>query len=201
MPTQEIDGFLHILSASNNQDIQKAIEYLGTPAFNLIYADTAGNIGNHLCGTILNSRTYPVKSSTFQKILSANELPLALNPSSGYLISDDNHNYHENNFPQLSYFDFGIQYRMQRTIDLFNSTKNISVQDMMTFQNDQKSLLAEEIIPYLLKVIPIQTLSQNDPLEKAYHLLKSWDSVDDINSIPSTIFYFFFNPYRYRPRN
>lgn len=177
--------------AQNWEEFRAAARDFVAPAQNLLYADVDGNIGYQMPGNIpiraQGDGTIPVPGWTdefqWRGYIPFDELPFTLNPPEGYIVTANNAVVGEE-YPYLitSTWDYG--YRAQRIIELIETAAGpLSLEDMQSFQADNKNLNAEYLVPILLAV-PLN----NNRLEAGRALLKDWDFQDHMDSAPAGLF-------------
>jgi penicillin amidase len=96
-PSDELTAYLQASRARNWDEFKQAFESYSIFALNMLYADTAGNIGM-LPGyrqpvlADMSEFALPIKSRSNRvtKVRKVSELPAVLNPSSGFLASSNN---------------------------------------------------------------------------------------------------------------
>jgi penicillin G amidase len=175
--------------AVNFSQFKAAARDFAVPAQNLIYADTAGNIGYQAPGRIPirakgDDGTYPMPGWTpqyaWQGFIPQAALPYVENPSSGYIVTA-NQAVVDASYPYELTDDWGYGTRSQQITGLIKSKLanggKISPDDMQSMQTDDTSVMAQTLVPYLLKV-PL-----TDPYYKdAQTLLKDWNYKQDAGS-------------------
>lgn len=197
--SQELDGFINLMRAQNWDDFTKGLEHFGVPTQNFVYADTAGNIGYHLAGAIpirnSNSGFFPVKGVDGKHEwigrIPFQNLPKSFNPASRMIISANNDIFGRQ-YPYYLSSYWNPTFRTQRISELLTRREIFSIKDFMEIQLDQKSLMAPELLPYLLDVFQAMPLQRGEPLEEAYQLIKNWDFIENTESIAAAIFHSFY---------
>lgn len=130
-----------------------AIRHFECPAQNFIYSDVAGNIAIWGQGQFINKwhgqGKFVMRGDTsatlWKKDIPTKENPHVLNPSQQYLesanqqVTDDTYPYYYNG-------DF-TEFRSWEITRVLNEDKKFSVDDMMKLQNNNRSLVAEQIFP------------------------------------------------------
>ncbi len=142
--------------ARNFEEFQEAGLLFAAPSQNLLYADTAGNIGYQMPGNIpiraKGDGTLPVPGWTdeyeWMGFIPYDELPAVLNPESGYIVTANNAVIDEA-YPYLITKDWDYGYRARRIVDLVTSNPGIDLADQATIQFDSFDLSADRIIPYI----------------------------------------------------
>jgi penicillin G amidase len=166
-------------TATNFEEFRNAARLFGVPAQNLLYADTAGNIGYQMPGLIpirsSGDGTVPVPGWTgdheWTGYVPFDELPMSFNPDSGYIVTANNAVV-DDTYPHLITEDWTYGYRARRIVDLVTSNFGIPIERQEAIQFDGYDLNAEFLLPYV-------TAALDTPLEpvpsKALSALTAWD--------------------------
>lgn len=170
-------------TAATFEEFQAAAALFEVPAQNMLYADTAGNIGYQMPGMVPiranGDGTVPVPGWTdefaWTGFIPRDELPSSYNPDSGWIVTANNAVI-DDTYPYLITESFDHGYRARRIVDLVASNLGIDAAGHRTIQFDSYDLNAEFILPYLenaLVVVPGFTPTQQDT--DAINELFSWD--------------------------
>ncbi|WP_037573578.1 penicillin acylase family protein [Phaeacidiphilus oryzae] len=200
-PGRSMDAVLDLDKATDFSAFRAAAREFTSPAQGLVYADTAGNIGYQASGevpersasvrTAGGNGTYPMpgwdSAYGWKGTVPSSELPSALNPSSGYLVSADQAAGPDGTSYRLAPdTDYGM--RAARITALIKSKfadgGRISTDDMEKIQLDDTSTMAKTLVPYLLKVNLKDYMSGSDVgyVGEAQDLLKDWNYQQDAES-------------------
>jgi penicillin amidase len=191
-PTNELLS-LYLLNRSGNYDeFVAAIMHFECPAQNMLYADRKGNIAIWGQGQFINKwkdqGKYVMngaKSNTlWGENIPMNENPHAINPPQGYLFSA-NQTVTDSTYPYW-YNGYFYQFRAWRINNVLSNLHMASVEDMFALQNDVYSVLAERILPVLMKYAKASKLSGKET--KYIQMLESWDYKLTSESKAATIF-------------
>ena len=149
-------GYLASLAidrAQNWDQFEAAVTHWKVPSENLVYADIAGNIGEHSAGLApLRNWTglLPVPGSgpyTWTGFVPTAELPHFFNPSEGF-VATANHKMIPEHYPYIVGFEWAPPDRVARIRSVIESAKQINhkltVPDMESLQSDVTSLPALE---------------------------------------------------------
>ncbi|MGC9311698.1 MAG: penicillin acylase family protein [Sediminispirochaetaceae bacterium] len=147
-------------TAASVDDFRYALSLTRGPILNFIFADTEGNIGYQIVGSIPIRRTgegrIPVPGWNDQYewtgFVPFEDLPSVLNPEKDYIVACNN--------PAVPFdfpYDLGTTwvngYRARRIADLIEQeTDGISMEDAVRIQSDVFDRTASEIIPYLAEL-------------------------------------------------
>ncbi len=175
-----------LMRAHNFAEYKDAIAHWGTPSLNMVYADTKGNIA-------WTARGYAPIRPNWDGLLpvagdgryewagkwSGEQLPLAYNPSQGYLTTSNEMNlpadypYKERKLG----FEWSDPSRHQRIDEVLSRQAKVSLEDSMHLQNDVLSIPARRLVALL------QPLKSDDPeTQTALNLLKGWNAILDASS-------------------
>jgi penicillin amidase len=172
-----MQSFMLLDKASNWEEFREALSYWDVPSQNFVYADVDGNIGYQAPGRIpiraSGDGTVPVPGWTGEHewvdTIPFDELPRALNPPQGYVVTANNAVVEED-YPYLLTKDWDPGYRAKRICDLIDADPALSVADVRAVQADHTSVWAREVLPY------VQGLVSDEPrLKEALALLGAWD--------------------------
>lgn len=187
-----IQSFIKLNYAQNWQEFTEALKDFVAPSQNIVYADTAGNIGYYLPGLVPLRKTwsgeYPVpldQNHRWSGYIPFEKLPHAYNPPEGFIASANNKIVDDSYPYSLTYNWLEAPYRINRILDLIRDNKALDVADIKALQYDTHDYFAVELLPLLLKTTPLDSDSA-----EALTTLASWDGNMDKNSIAATIFGF-----------
>lgn len=190
--SNELKIFNMLNHAKNYGDYQAAVTHLHTPGQNCAFACKNGDIA------IRTQGDWPAKwkgqgdfvmpgtdtNYLWQGMIPQDEVPFQYNPERGF-ISSANQKPVDETYP----YYLGRNYPMFRGITInrrLAAMNNITVDDMKALQTDNYNMLAQMILPLLMKNLKENELNAD---EKKYHaLLKSWDMRNDVGSKGATVF-------------
>jgi penicillin amidase len=192
-PRPTFDAFDALNTARNFDDFRQAARYLAVPAQNLLYADTAGNIGYQAPGIIPIRENYDGKwpvpgwSSRYRwsDTVPFESLPSMLNPPRGWIVAANQAVIG----PQYQYFltdDWAYGARSQRIIDRLNEFladgETVNAEQMRELLMDNHNMLAAFMVPRLPE------LNVNDNTRQALQLFLDWDFQQDADSAAAAYF-------------
>lgn len=139
--------------ATNYKSYVKAINHFECPAQNFIYADVMGNIAIWGQGQFINKwkeqGAFVMRGDTtatlWGKDIPVSENPHVLNPPEQYLESA-NQQVTDNTYPYYYNGDFS-EFRSWEITHFLNQNKKFSVEDMRALQNNNWSMIAEQLMP------------------------------------------------------
>ncbi|MGE0041817.1 MAG: penicillin acylase family protein, partial [Vicinamibacterales bacterium] len=128
-----------------------AIEQLGSPSQNVVYADVDGNIGYAMSG-VLPVRAEgdgtrpagPSSSPGWTGTVPPSRLPRVLNPAAGYVTSSNNEI--DRAWPGLITRDWIAPFRATRLHDVLGATEGADLDTMAALQNDLRSVAADRVL-------------------------------------------------------
>ncbi|MBK8901378.1 MAG: penicillin acylase family protein [Anaerolineaceae bacterium] len=189
-----VDGFGWLNMAGNWDEFVTAVAHIHAPSLNLLYADRQGNIGHWVSGQVPRradgdgSVPAPGWTSTHEwiGIVPFHEMPHALNPKSGYIISAN----HRLLPPENTSHNLGQMwrngYRAERIRQLLHGQPTHSQADCRRYMVDQLSLPGLEMVA-LLQAMP--TPADLPPeSELALTLLRQWDGRLTTDSVGGAVF-------------
>ena len=189
-PSPDAAGFIGINRARNWAEFRDACRKLRATQVNFIYADVEGNIGYTAAGAVpvraSGNGTLPVEGwspdSGLVGEIPYEEMPHALNPAQGYLISANNRIV-DDAYPHHLGSMWIPGYRANRLEEVIAGSEKFGAFESMALQLDFTCL------PGLQFADLVRDLDPDDPDAKlGADLLKSWDGVLDAASAPGAIY-------------
>ena len=152
-----IEGFMRLGQAQNWDDFLAATRRILTPMQNMVYADTAGNIGLVAPGRVPIRRkgdgSVPSPGWTgeydWASFVPFDELPRTYNPASGIVVNA-NARLVPDDYRHFISRDWAEPYRQRRANQLLREVERHPVYGMIAMQADNLSPDAAEILPVLL---------------------------------------------------
>jgi penicillin amidase len=189
-PGEVFNAVLALDRAQNWEEFREALRHWDVPSQNFVYADVEGNIGYQAPGRIPiranGDGQLPVPGWTddyeWTGYIPFEELPSRFNPPEGFIITANNAVV-DASYPYLISLDWARGYRAQRITEMIVALDRASVGDMQAIHGDNKSLSAEEIIPYLTALRP-----EDPELRQALERLAAWDGQEHKDSAEAALF-------------
>ena len=189
-PTFEVRALYMLNHAEDYNAFMNALQYFQSPAQNIIYADTKGNIA------IWSAGLYPIRKSGDGRTVADGstgdrdwigyipfkDVPHALNPDQGYLKSANERPAPEN-YPYYLGWQWDPNSRATRINQRLSQCNPCSITDMQALQYDSKDVYAEALLPVMLKAITPQDETQKAVLTE----LSNWDYFTRVDSIAATV--------------
>jgi penicillin amidase len=179
-------GYLASLAvdrATDWKEFEDAMQRWKVPSENIVYADTAGNIGEHSTGLAPLRKNWtgllPVPGATaggaadyeWSGFVPNSELPHSFNPPTGF-VATANHKMIPENYPYNVGFEWAPPVRVHRIEEVISgirdSGKKITLDDMEKLQTDVVSLVARQLVKLLIESSPNPTV--------ATQMMQEWDA-------------------------
>lgn len=191
-PESTLEAFTRINLAQNWEEFRDALRLYGTPSQNFVYADVDGNIGYQSPGRIpiraSGNGLMPVPGWTgefeWTGYIPFDDLPSALNPPKGYIVTANNEVVGED-YPYFLSARWA-SYRAQRLHDRLAGQQTFSVDDIMNIQGDNFNVSASEIVPHL------NALSLEGDAQNLLDAIRAWDLKDQRDSVGAAAYETFF---------
>ncbi len=182
---------LNFLKAKNAQEFASSLNNFHSPNLSIVYADVEGNIGYYAPGRVPlranGNGLMPVPGWTgeydWQGFVPFEELPNAINPASGQIVSA-NHKIVTDDYPYLISSSWAEPYRAKRIEEMLANLEKHTPESFAQIQADQFSLMAQDFLPFLLAVNP-ESPEKQEAIEK----LQAWDGRMSAELAEPLIFY------------
>jgi len=184
------DSSLRAARARSGRELVAATQDHAAPPLNMLWADSAGNIGYKMIGK-LPVRTggspdlpKPGWSGEFEwdGTVPFDELPESTNPRGGFLVTANNRVV-EDDYPHHITSEWMTGYRAQRIEDRLGERERHSLEDFARIQMDVYSLPGIETVHRLSRIHP-----QAQRETRAIERLKSWDGNLSPDTVAGTIY-------------
>ncbi|MCP2348486.1 penicillin acylase family protein [Nonomuraea roseoviolacea] len=194
MPGRTADAIFALNEAGDWHEFRAAAALFEVPAQNLVYADTAGNIGYQAPGRIpvreKGDGTWPVPGWTGEydwktAPIPYDRLPSVENPPEGWIVTANNAVIDPRRYQPLLTKDWSYGYRSQRITDRLEQAiakGDVDASTMAAIQRDTRNGLADTLVPALMDV------RMAGPAVQARDLLKGWDGSQGADSAPAAYF-------------
>jgi penicillin amidase len=184
-------GSLAIDRAQNWKEFEAAMPRWKVPSENIVYADRAGNIGEHSTGLAPLRKTWtgllPVPGTSGREwsgFVPNDELPHQFNPPQGFVVTA-NHKMIPDNYPFSVGYRWAPPYRFQRITQVLGEARSenkLDVLAMERLQSDVHSLPAVQ----LLDLLRAATAGQESTA--AAQLLLRWNGDLDRDSASAALY-------------
>jgi penicillin amidase len=175
------EALMRVNRAQNWDQFLDAMKLFQTPTQNIVFADSAGNIGFISPGLVplrksgdgLAPADGASGANDWTGFIPFEQLPQAYNPQTGFLFNANNANVSDDHDPTFGR-DWEEPYRARRIQQFFDTIDKHSLDTSAAMQADIVSLAASDFLPLLKRVAPA------DAREKqALDLLAGWDGAMD----------------------
>ncbi len=195
-PRPTLDALFGFNRATDWEEFREAARDFAVPSQNLVYADTAGNIGYQAPGAIPIRKggrdgRYPASGwdpadDWTDRTIPFERLPSRLNPQEGFVVTA-NQAVTTPDYPYLITADPDLGYRSQRIrrllIERIESGSRLDTADMERIQGDTVSPAAAVLVPYLLR-----QLMTSEYYADGQRLLVGWDFDQPADSAAAAYF-------------
>lgn len=191
--SDEFMTFYLLNRGKNYNDYREALKYFTAPAQNFIFASSGNDIAITPNGKI------PLKFKDQGKFIldgsdpaddwhgwiPMEQNPTVKNPPRGF-VSSANQSSTDPSYPYYINWHFEQYYRGKRINDKLTVMKNATVDSMRLMQMDNYSILAQDVLPTMIKCLDPSKMNANQ-LE-AFDIIKKWDKHYAANAIGASIF-------------
>ncbi len=198
LPSNEIKTFYQLNRAKTYDDYREALKHYTAPAQNFVFANNQQEI------SITSNGFFPIKKMEQGKFLLSGNLasenwdhgipfehrPTIKNPERGF-VSSANQFPTDKSYPYYLHWEFAPYERAHRINNVLTNLQNATVDDFIHLQNDNYSILAENLLDKLLSLVDTNQLEMKE--KESLALLKSWDKNYHASSIAASIFETWYN--------
>ncbi len=182
--------------AKNWEEFKDAIKSFIAVSQNIVYADTAGNIGLY-CAAGVPKRKGPAwevlpgtnDEFDWKGMVPFDSLPHYYNPSSGIAVSANNKTAPVDYPNYISYW-YDLPFRFNRITNMLLETEKHNAQSFKAIQTDFHSENVKYYLPKLLEMLRHNKLSDQDG--SAYKILKEWNMSMDADQVAPSLYETFF---------
>ncbi len=202
-PTDEFYAIHRLNRAKTWDEFQQAMRHFAVPNQNVIYADTAGNIGYYSCGRVPIRRDgkgyLPYRgwenAGDWIGVIPFEQMPHVYNPPQQY-VATANNLIVDKNFPYYLSNAWEPTSRIERITELITADAQSSVETFMAMQNDVVSTHARRMLPVLLGMLGSSAVAQaggngttlSEEEKNARMLLAAWNGNETPESMPAALF-------------
>ncbi len=185
-----MDGFRQLNEARDWGEFVTAVAHIHAPSLNLLYADRQGNIGYYVSGRApiraKGDGLTPVPGWTGEHDWVGNvpfaEMPHALNPAQGYIVSA-NHRIVNEDYPHYLGGVWRNGYRARRIEERITARPTVSLADCRAMHLDVTHIPGRELVALLAG---LETGKPDAAL--ALRLLRAWDGRLTADSVGGTVY-------------
>ena len=189
--SNEIRSLYLLNRAANWADFRDAVSTFKAVAQNIAYADIDGNIGLQACAGVPiriadGDMVFPGDTDLYdwKGIHPFEDLPFSYNPECGYVYSANNRTTLIDSFYISAWY--ALPNRANRIKQMLTEKEKLSVDDFKKMQNDQHSVLVDNIKPIIIEALQNAELSEKQ--FDAFNKLANWNNVLSVESSEALIF-------------
>jgi len=191
--SDEMSALMGLSLMKNWDDFSEAVRKFTVPGQNMVYADTAGNIGWRPAvripirkdGASLVPRPGSDPAYDWEGFVPFEKMPFLYNPEAGYIATANNKTI-DDSFPFYVSNLWCDHSRSQRINEVLGVDKEFSVDDIKSLQNDILSPYSIEMTPFILA--SLENAELNSLEKEAFETLKSWNFQHPVGSAGALIF-------------
>lgn len=182
-PDDFVGAYKKLLAAKNVTQAREALRGFTNYSLNMVVADSDGSIGYQFTGKIPLRKgkygfvPYFAGETEWTGFVPLEKLPGWDNPKEGYVYTANHNFFQKAGFPVSGYFDPG--YRAKRIEKMLKEKKPLDKKAMEDMMSDDYSLLSEDFLPVMLKLLEKSTVEKD-------HIgileLKAWDHHCNVES-------------------
>ncbi|MFP4636482.1 MAG: penicillin acylase family protein, partial [Nitriliruptoraceae bacterium] len=190
-PNPTMDALPALMAARDWQQFREAASRFEVPSQNLVYADVDGHIGYQAPGRIPVRRagdgTLPVPGWTgdygWDGYLDFEQLPWIVDPEAGHIVTANQPVLPTGQEPFLT-ADANPGYRAARLTELLEEHDQLSPEDLLELQLDERNGNADHLVPLLTEV----EAEGDERVTAMQAILAGWDHVDAADSSGAAAF-------------
>lgn len=193
--SNELRTMYEINWATNFQEFKDALEHFDVPGQNFMYGDLEGNIAMYSTarlpvrtGNKVTLRRGWVPEDDWQGYIPREEMPHVVNPAKGW-IANANNKLTTENYPHYIASFWEPSSRIERIVSTLSTDSSVTIDDMISLQNDSYSSFAATLTPIILDIINNQ---QEYDFSLPVSYLENWDFKYSNSSTAASIFDVFF---------
>lgn len=182
--------------AKNRDDFREAVKTFISVSQNIVYADTAGNIGLYCSAGVPRRKgpaweVLPGTTAEFdwKGMVPFDSLPGYFNPAEGIAVSANNKTAPED-YPYYISCWYELPFRFNRIKNMLLATDKHSPETFKTIQTDFHSENVRNYLPRLLTVLNRSKLDEEEA--RSLKVLQNWDMTMDAGQIAPSIYETFF---------
>lgn len=193
LPSNDVRTFYILNRGKNHADYRTALTYFTAPAQNFVFADVHNDIA------ITATGYFPLKRKDQGKFIldgsrpennwlgriPAEQNPTVKNPSRGF-VSSANQSSTDQTYPYYINWEFSATERGRRINSRLSQMRQATVDSMRNLQNDNYSLLAQDLLPVMLNAV--RETSLNNTEQTSYKIVKTWNRFYNATEMGASIF-------------
>lgn len=192
LPSNDVRTFYMLNRAKNHSDYRKALTYYTAPAQNFVFAglhDIAITPGGYFPlkwkeqGKFILDGSNP--GNDWHGRIPAEQNPTVKNPPRGF-VSSANQSSADQTYPYYINWEFSPAERALRINSRLSVMRRATVDSMRSLQNDNFSILAQNILPVMVKAIQPSKLNARE--KESYAIIKKWNRFYNAHETGASIF-------------
>lgn len=191
--SREVEALFALGRMASWEDFTEVAHLFAVPGQNIVYADTAGNIGWRPVvkiplrqdGASLIPRPGNDPAYDWSGYIPLEEMPYQLNPDNGIIITANNKTV-DDDYPYYISNLWVNPGRARRIAELLRDRTDLTPQEMMAVQTDVTSIFARSLVPIILNVLPDSLAGQEQAARK---ILEAWDFRETPESAGALVFH------------
>lgn len=191
--SNDVKTFYKLNRAKDYKDYREALTYYSAPAQNFVFASVENDIA------ITSNGFFPGKWKGQGKFLMdgsdpandwhgripAEQNPTVKNPPRNF-VSSANQSLTDQTYPYYINWEFAAYERAHRINKRLTVMTKANVDSLINLQNDNYSILAENILPTLLQLVYTDKLNASE--REGYDIVSKWNKFFDADEIGASIF-------------
>jgi penicillin amidase len=191
--SNELMTFYYLNRGKNYTDYRKALTYYTAPAQNFVFASADNDIA------ITPNGKFPLKWKDQGKFIldgsdpgndwhgwiPASQNPTVKNPSRNF-VSSANQSSTDTTYPYYINWEFSPYERGKRINDRLTAMTKANVDSMRNLQSDSYSIIAENLLPYILPLVDATQL--NATQKEALNITTKWNKFFEAKEVAASIF-------------
>ena len=194
--SDEIGAMLAVSRAQNFEDFRRAFDSFAVPGQNMLFADTAGNIGQ-VMAVRLPTRNGPPpddvlfapteREPSWENMRGSSDLPYSTNPDNGFLVSGNNRPAKSD--LHIGYF-FSPDDRVERMAEILSKESKVGVEDLEVLQRDVYMPSSVRLRDVILRKLDQSGLAIGDTADEnlVIQRLRDWDGFYRADSLGALTF-------------
>jgi len=193
MGSNDIRTFIALNKAKNYTDYRKALTYYNAPAQNFVFASFENDIA------ITPNGYFPLKwegqgkfildgtkpSHDWNGRIPAEHNPTVKNPTRNF-VSSANQFPSDQSYPYYLNWEYSGYERSLRINKRLSVMTQANVDSLQNLQNDNYSILAENILSTLIELVDTEKLNASE--REGFNIISKWNKFFDANEIGASIF-------------
>lgn len=191
--SNDVKTFYKLNRAKNYEDYRQALTYYSAPAQNFVFASIENDIA------ITSNGYFPVKwpgqgkflmdgsdpANDWHGRIPAEQNPTIKNPPRNF-VSSANQSLTDQSYPYYINWEFAAYERGHRINKRLTVMTQANVDSLRNLQNDNYSILAENILPTLVALVNTERLNASQ--REGYNIVSKWNKFFNAGEVGASIF-------------